>query len=161
MAKRKAKKKTTTRRRRRIGAVALNKDLMMQAAGAIGGYVIGQMVASKIAPTMDNKIKGAILAAAGLVVVPMVMKNTLGKGLAIGMAVAGGQKVLQGFNIISGSGTPLMIMPAQGMGVRQIAGSGINAMVNGRDGVSAMVNGGGINQMVNGRSAMQTAMKYG
>lgn len=159
MAKRKAKK-TTTRRRRRIGAVALNKDLLTQAAGAIGGYVIGQMVASKLAPTMDNKIKGAILAAAGVFGIPMVLKNTIGRGLAIGLAVAGGQKVLQGFNVISGNGQPLMIMPAS-VGVRQIAGSGVNAMVHGRDGVSNMVNGGGVSRMVNGLSPMQTALKYG
>lgn len=162
MAKRRTKKTTTRRRRRTVGAIAMNKDLITQAAGAIGGFVVGQMVASKIAPTMDSKIKGAIIAAVGIFAVPMVLKNTIGKGLAIGLAVSGGQKILQGLNVISGV-DHLMIMPASGnMGLRQLAGSGVNAMVNGSGGgVSAMVNGRGINQQVNGRSAMQTALKYG
>lgn len=155
MAKRKAKK-TTTRRRRRVGAVALNKDLMIQAAGAIAGKVIGDMIGNKIAPTMDNKIKGAIIAAAGIFAVPMVLKTSIGKGLAIGLAVSGGQKILQGFNIISGVGGQALLMPSTGQ--RLIAGNGVNAMVNGQ-GVNAMVNGrpgGG-----RGRSAMHTALKYG
>lgn len=158
MARKHKKTKTTHRRRRRVGAVALNKDLMVQAAGAIGGYVVGNMIGSKIAPNMDGKLKGAIIAAAGLLGVPMVLKSSVGRGLALGMAVAGGQKVLQGFGVISGSGQPMLLPYGNAMGVRQIAGPGVNAMVNGRNGVSAMVNGSGVNR---GRSAMQTAMKYG
>jgi hypothetical protein len=161
MAKRKKTKPTTRRRRRSVGAV--NKDLLTQAAGAVAGFVAGQMIASKIAPTMDNKIKGLVIAAAGLFGVPMVMKNSIGRGLALGLAVSGGQKVLQGFNIIAGNGMPLMIMP--GNGRRQLAGNGVNAMVNG-NGVNAMVNGNGVNAMVNGNdyrsmNPMNTALKYG
>lgn len=159
MAKRKAKKPTTRRRRRSVGALAVNKDLMTQAAGALVGFVGGQMIAAKLAPNLDKKIKGIILAAAGVIGVPMFLKNSLGKGISLGLTTAGGVQVLQSTGIISGIERQLVYMPDQ----RRIAGSGINAQVNG-GGINAQVNGGqGINAKVSGyrpRSAMQTALKY-
>lgn len=151
MAKKKAKKPTTRRRRRSVGAV--NKDLMIQAAGALGGYVVGTMLSAKIAPTMDKKIKGAAIAAVGVLLVPMVLKNSVGRGLAIGLATSGGVQLLQGLGVISGR-SELQMLPSMQNG-RMLAGPGINAMVNGP----------GISQMVNGPSrrmgAMNNALKYG
>lgn len=157
------KKKTITRHHRRSRVGAVNKDLIMMAAGSIAGYVAGNMLSSSIAPTMDAKIKGAVIAAAGIIGVPMLLKSSLGHGLAIGMATSGGATILKSLGVISGVGSmaPVAYLPYPNR--RRIAGAGINAQVNGQ-GINAMVNGSGINAMVNGghqrRSAMQTAMKY-
>lgn len=157
MAKRKTGGKKTTHRRRRVSG--MDKDILTMAAGSIAGYVVGNMVGSKIAPTMDSKIKGAAIAALGIFVVPMAMKNSLGKGLAIGLATYGGQSILKSLNVISGY---------DGVGVRQLPinpytllpatvnGRGINQQVNGGNGISNMVNGvgDGISNMVNGRRSI-------
>ena len=159
--KKKSKKSPIRRRRRSVGAV--NKDLLTQAAGALGGYVLATMAMAKIAPTLDSKIKGAVVAALGVFGVPMVLKNSIGRGLAIGFSTAGGIKLLQGFNVISGVGLRQDYLP---MPQSRLNGAGINAQVNGTgQGVNAMVNGSGINSMVNGRNRvmnpMNTALKYG
>lgn len=145
-----AKRRTTTRRRRSVGAI--NKSLLAKAAGAIGGYVAAEMLTSKVAPTMDAKIKGAAVIAIGLFGVPMLLKNEMGEGLALGFAVSGGHTILKGMNIISGT-RPMMLPYNQ---QRQIAGPGVPGFVNGA-GVPGFVNGAGRPRM----GAMQTALKYG
>ena len=162
MAKRKvaAKRRTSSKRRRSVGAV--NKTMLMQAAGTIAGYVAGNMLQSKIAPTMDAKIKGAATAAIGIVVLPMLIKSDMGKAVGIGLATSGAVELLKGFNVISGVGAyNVRQLPAPGA-QRLIAGSGINQMVGG-SGINRMVGGSGINRMVGAKrsSAMQNALKYG
>jgi len=158
--KRKTKKTTHRRRRSRVGA--LDKGLLTEVAGSIGGYVVGNMIANNtsLLPTLDPKIKGAAVAAIGVLVVPHFMKSPIGKGIAIGMATAGGAVILKNMGVISGVMSPVAYLPYPSQ--RRIAGTGISAQVNG-NGVNAMVNGSGINRMVNGRynNAMKNAMKYG
>lgn len=169
MARYKKTKKTTHRRRRsRVGA--LDKGLLTEVAGAIGGYVIGNMIANNtsLLPTLDPKIKGAAVAGIGIMVVPRFLKTPIGKGIAIGMATAGGAVILKNLGVISGM-APVAYLPYPSQ--RRIAGAGINAQVNGTgvsamvngSGIDAMVNGSGINAMVNGRynNSMKNAMKYG
>ena len=162
MARHHKKTKKTTHRRRRSRVGALDKGLLTEVAGAIGGYVVGNMIANNtsLLPTLDPKIKGAAVAAIGVMVVPRFMKSPIGKGIAIGMATAGGAVILKNLGVISGVMSPVAYLPYPSQ--RRIAGSGINAMVNG-SGINKMVNGSGINKMVNGRynNAMKNAMKYG
>lgn len=129
-----APRRKTSRRRRSVGAV--NKSMLTKAGGAIAGYVVGNMLQNKIAPTMDGKIKGAATAAIGLLLVPMLLKNDLGEGIALGMTVSGGETVLRGFNVIAGR--QLMLPAAQPQ--RLIAGNGVPGFVNG-SGVPGFVNG--------------------
>jgi len=169
MARRKIKRKKTTARR--IGAVSKKGNILVQAAGAVAGYVVGSLVSTKIAPNLDPKIKGAAITAIGLYGVPMLLKNDIGKGMALGMAVAGTSQVLTSVGVLNKIG--LRQMGYYTPGQTRIAGNGITAMLNGSsDGISAMVNGqhmgtrqtvnggSGINQQVGRRSAMQTALKY-
>ena len=170
MARHHKKTKKTMHRRRRSRVGALDKGLLTEVAGAIGGYVIGNMIGNNtsLLPTLDPKIKGAAVAAIGVMVVPRFMKSPIGKGIGIGMATAGSAIILKNLGVISGVMSPAYLpYPSQ----RRIAGSGINAMVNGSginamvngSGINKMVNGSGINKMVNGRynNAMKNAMKYG
>lgn len=156
---RKTKKRTHHRRRSRVGA--LDKNLLTIAAGSIGGYVVGNMIANNTSlfPTLDIKIKGAAVAAIGVLLVPRFMKSSIGTGLAVGMATAGGAAILKNMGVISGVGE-MAYLPYTPQ--RRIAGAGISAQVNG-PGISAQVNGGGgISATVNGkrRNVMQTAMRY-
>ena len=74
--KRKKTHKTPARhtRRRRVGAIG-GGDTLNTFAGALGGFVAGNILSQKLFPTMDAKIKGAVIAAAGLLLVPKFMGN--------------------------------------------------------------------------------------
>lgn len=102
MAKRRIAKKKTTRRRSRVGAIPGGiTDVLSVVAGA----AVAKIAASKIAPTMDAKIKNAALIVIGAVVLPKVLKNAMGKNIGLGMATAGGLGLLSDFNVISGIDT--------------------------------------------------------
>lgn len=140
MAKKKhVAKRRTQHRRHRVGAV--NKSMLTEAAGAIAGYVVGSMLQSKLAPNMNQKVKGSATILIGLFGVPMLLKNDLGKGLAMGMVVSGGKELLTSFGVISGT-RPALLPPSNQ--ARMIAGSGVPGFVNGAgSGVPGFVNGVG------------------
>jgi len=142
--KRKPAKKTTRRKGSRVSGL-VSKDLFEKAAGAIAGYVGARMLTAKVLPNLDAKIKGAATAAVGLLLIPKVLKNKLGEGMALGFAVAGGETLLQSTGLIAGIGAIQYLPYPQ----RMIAGAGINQTVGGSDGISQTVGGSdGISQTV-------------
>lgn len=132
-SKKKPARKTS---RRRVSGVA-GSGIISKVGGALVGAIAGRMLSQKLMPNfLDEKIKGAAVAAAGIFLVPKFIKGPMGEGLAIGMAVAGGTAVLQGTGLIAGlTNSPVMYLPAS-----RVSGSG----------VSQMVSGGGVSQSVAG-----------
>lgn len=131
MAK-KTKKAAPKRRsgRRRISGTTT--DFLTQAAGAVAGFVVGKMASEKLLPNLDEKVKGAGLIAAGMFLVPMVSKGAFAKSLSMGMAVAGGNAILQSTGILAGIAGYLPSPAIAGQGVTNlIAGQGVAAQVAG------------------------------
>ena len=132
MAK-KSKKPARRTARRRISGVG--GDFMTKVAGALVGYVGGKMLAGKLMPALDDKIKGAGIAAIGVLAVPRFIKGATGEGLSIGLAVAGGDTLLRGTGLIAGMNSPVMYLPygkvAGGGIANQVAGGGISNTVAG------------------------------
>lgn len=90
MAK-KRKTKTTYRRRRRarVGAITGSDVMTVVKAGAVaaGGFIAGKMLISKVDFLQTNPGIAAAAQLAGAVVAPMLLKNAVGAGLGMGMAV--------------------------------------------------------------------------
>ncbi len=155
MAKRKKSsgRKSGGRRRRMSGA---SKETLKMFGGIMVGVIGGTMLAQKVAPTMDQKVKGAILAAGGLFGATKV-HGALMEGITMGLAVSGGVTVMKGFGVISGTSANRMI--AGNLAMKQVNGGMVNGgMVNGgmRQLGRNQVNGG----MVNGVSDAES-MAYG
>lgn len=100
MAKR--RKKRSSGRRRRVSGLGVDlQSILFGAAGAVGA----KMLASKILPTMNPKIKSAALLAVGAFMAKRPNLRALGTGVAIGSAV----QLAQDFGIVSGIGaTPIV-----------------------------------------------------
>jgi len=95
MAKR--RKKTSRRKgsRRRIGAMG---GANIQAAlGIIAGAVAGRLVAKKLLPNVDERIKNAGVVVLGAAVFPRLVKGELGKAIGNGMIAAGGAGLIGSF----------------------------------------------------------------
>lgn len=136
MAKGKSAKKAPRRKSsRRVSGLA--NGMLAKVGGALVGYVGARMISEKVLPNLDGKIKGAAVAAAGIFLVPKVLKNQLGEGLAIGFGVAGGHMVLQSTGLLAGVSNylPSYTRP-------MLAGSGIPQSVAGTEGISQTVGGG-------------------
>ena len=86
MAKRR-KKAHTKRRRSRVGAVP--KGSLIASVGLIAGAVAGRLVAKKVLPNVDEKIKNVGVVAVGFLL-PKFMKSEMGKSIGNGMIAAGG-----------------------------------------------------------------------
>ena len=86
MAKRR-KKSTTKRRRSRVGAIP--KGSIMSSIGLIAGAVAGRLVAKKVLPNVDEKIKNVGVVAVGFLL-PKFIKSEIGKSIGNGMIAAGG-----------------------------------------------------------------------
>ena len=93
MAKRR-KKSTTKRRRSRVGAVP--KGSIMASVGLIAGAVAGRLVAKKVLPNVDEKIKNVGVVAIGFLL-PKFMKSEMGKSIGNGMIAAGGLGLVGSF----------------------------------------------------------------
>ncbi len=93
MAK-KRKKSTTKRRRSRVGAVP--KGSIMSSVGLIAGAVAGRLVAKKVLPNIDEKIKNVGVVAVGFLF-PKLMKSEMGKSIGNGMIAAGGLGLVGSF----------------------------------------------------------------
>jgi hypothetical protein len=94
MARKRKSRKTSRRRGRRMGAVKGGN--VMSALGIIAGAVAGKMVASKLLPNVDEKIKNAGVVALGFVF-PSFIKGDLGKAIGNGMIAAGGAGLVGSF----------------------------------------------------------------
>lgn len=100
MARRKAKKKSYRRRSRSMGAMGGGK--LMDAVAVIGGAAAGSLLAQKLFPTMDEKLKNVAIAGLGIYLVPKLIKGSTGAALGYGMVAAGGVGLLKNFGVISG-----------------------------------------------------------
>lgn len=91
------KRKTSRRRtsRRRMGAVG--KANIQAALGIIAGAVAGRLVAKKLLPNVDERIKNAGVVVLGAAVFPRLIKGELGKAIGNGMIAAGGAGLVGSF----------------------------------------------------------------
>lgn len=94
MAKR--KRKSTRRRRsgRRMGSPA---GMLQSAIGIIAGAVVGKLVAKRLLPAVDERIKNAGVVVLGAAVFPRLIKGDLGKSIGAGMIAAGGSGLVGSF----------------------------------------------------------------
>lgn len=95
--KKRSSRKKSYGRKSRMGA--MGGDLM-NAIGLVAGAAAGRIVATKLLPNMDSKIKNAGVIALGALVFPKLIKGGLGSSIGAGMVAAGGLGVLQDFNVI-------------------------------------------------------------
>ncbi len=91
------KRKTSRRRssRRRMGAVG--KANIQATLGIIAGAVAGRLVAKKLLPNVDERIKNAGVVVLGAAVFPRLIKGELGKAIGNGMVAAGGAGLVGSF----------------------------------------------------------------
>ena len=91
------KRKTSRRRssRRRMGAVG--KANIQATLGIIAGAVAGRLVAKKLLPAVDERIKNAGVVVLGAMVFPRLIKGELGKAIGNGMVAAGGAGLVGSF----------------------------------------------------------------
>jgi len=123
MAKRKSyPKKKPARRRSRVGSVNTG-DSIMQVGFMLIGVAAGGIMNKTFLAGKSPMVQALVPLAAGIAL-PMFVKSDLGKYAGLGLAAAGGNKLLQKFNI-AGLGddsvnVPLMI---SGDGLSLIAGA--------------------------------------
>ena len=91
------KRKTSRRRtsRRRMGAVG--KANIQATLGIIAGAIAGRLVATKLLPNVDSRIKSAGVVVLGSMVFPRLIKGELGKAIGNGMVAAGGASLVGAF----------------------------------------------------------------
>jgi len=107
----KSRKKTSRRRttRRRMGAMG---GANIQAAlGIIAGAVAGRLVAKKLLPNVDERIKNAGVVVLGAAVFPRLIKGELGKAIGNGMIAAGGAGLVGSFVPALGAMDDTMMFP--------------------------------------------------
>lgn len=95
--KKSSKKRSSSRRRSSMGAMGggLNNVL-----GIVAGAAIGRIVANKLLPNVDSKIKNAGVAVLGAFGMPKLIKGSFGTSIGAGMVAAGGIGLLSDFGVI-------------------------------------------------------------
>jgi len=99
MRRKRSHKKSHHKRRRSHGMGAMGGGLM-NIVGLVAGAAAGRIVATKLLPNIDSKIKNAGVIALGAFVFPKLIKGGLGSSIGAGMVAAGGLGVMQDFNVI-------------------------------------------------------------
>ncbi len=94
-----ARRKRKTSRRRRSGGRRMGSPagMLQSALGVIAGAVVGKMVAKKLLPNVDERIKNAGVVVLGAAVFPRLIKGDLGKSIGAGMIAAGGAGLVGSF----------------------------------------------------------------
>jgi hypothetical protein len=97
MRRKKSSKKRSVRRRSSMGAMGggLNNVL-----GIVAGAAIGRIVANKLLPNVDTKIKNAGVALLGAFGMPKIIKGSFGTSIGAGMVAAGGIGLLSDFGVV-------------------------------------------------------------
>ena len=72
----------------------------MNAVGIVAGAAIGRIVANKLLPNLDSKLKNAGVIAIGAIAMPKLVKGDLGSSIGAGMVAAGGIGLLTDFQVI-------------------------------------------------------------
>jgi hypothetical protein len=95
--KKSSKKRSVRRRRSSMGAMGggLNNVL-----GIVAGAAIGRIVANKLLPNVDSKIKNAGVAVLGAFGMPKLIKGAFGTSIGAGMVAAGGIGLLSDFGVV-------------------------------------------------------------
>jgi hypothetical protein len=95
--KKSSKKRSVRRRRSSMGAMGggLNNVL-----GIVAGAAIGRIVANKLLPNVDSKIKNAGVAVLGAFGMPKLIKGSFGASIGAGMVAAGGIGLLSDFGVV-------------------------------------------------------------
>ena len=99
MARRKHKK-AVSRKRRRHSGMGASGGQMTNLLGIIAGAAVGRIVANKLLPSVNSKIKNAGVLALGALVFPKLIKGGFGSSIGAGMVAAGGIGLLQNFNVV-------------------------------------------------------------
>jgi len=73
---------------------------VMNAVGIVAGAAIGRIVANKLLPNLDSKLKNAGVIAIGAIAMPKLLKGDLGASIGAGMVAAGGIGLLSDFQVI-------------------------------------------------------------
>ena len=104
------KRKSTRRRRggRRMGSPA---GMLQSALGVVAGAVVGKLVATKLLPGIDTRIKNAGVLVLGAAVFPRLIKGDLGKSIGAGMIAAGGSGLVGSFIPAIGAMDDTMTFP--------------------------------------------------
>jgi hypothetical protein len=81
------------------------------ALGIIAGAVAGRLVAKKLLPNVDERIKNAGVVVLGAAVFPRLIKGELGKAIGNGMIAAGGAGLVGSFVPALGAMDDTMMFP--------------------------------------------------
>ncbi len=73
---------------------------LTNALGVVAGAAIGRIVANKLLPNLDSKIKNAGVIAIGAIAMPKLVKGAWGSSIGAGMVAAGGIGLLSDFQVI-------------------------------------------------------------
>ena len=95
MAKR--RKKTSHRRRRHGRRMGDPGGMLQGALAVVAGAVAGRLVAKKLLPNVDERIKNAGVVVLGAAVFPRLIKGELGKAIGAGMIASGGAGLVGSF----------------------------------------------------------------
>jgi hypothetical protein len=71
--------------------------MLQSAIGIIAGAVVGKLVAKRLLPAVDERIKNAGVVVLGAAVFPRLIKGDLGKSIGAGMIAAGGSGLVGSF----------------------------------------------------------------
>jgi len=94
------RKKSVSRKRRRSSGMGASGGMVTNLLGIIAGAAVGRIVANKLLPSIDTKIKNAAVVALGAFAFPKLIKGPFGSSIGAGMVAAGGIGLLQNFNIV-------------------------------------------------------------
>jgi len=128
MARRKKRKATSRRRSRRMGAA---KGQIMDIVTLAAGAAAGTIVASKLFPNIDEKIKNAAVIGIGAFLMPKVLKGATGQNIGNGMIAAGSIGLLQNLKVLGAVSDMLEIPVMVGAVDNNIS------LISGTDGVMA------------------------
>lgn len=109
MARRKRKTSRRKSSRRRMGAVG--KANIQATLGIIAGAIAGRLVAKKLLPNVDERIKNAGVVVLGAAVFPRLIKGELGKAIGNGMVASGGAGLVGAFIPALGQVDDMMEFP--------------------------------------------------
>ena len=122
--KRKSNKKTS-KKRRRIGATGKASNMILEAAGLIGGAVAARFVTTTdkipMFSTLQPNVKNAGVLALGYFF-PQLVKGPIGKSIGMGMITAGGLGLVQSTGIIAGLEDTMSVSVMAGDDLSVIAG---------------------------------------
>jgi len=97
---RRKKTRAVVRKRRRSSGMGAAGGQMTTLLGIVAGAAVGRIVANKLLPSINSKIKNGAVLALGAFVFPKLIKGAFGSSIGAGMVAAGGIGLLQNFNVV-------------------------------------------------------------